>query len=77
MVDVARSRGRAKIALGLSVFAAATAVGWFWFRGDPVTGAVLGGLLLGGGYWEYRRHLVDVRRAARAESDVEDDMGRN
>lgn len=76
MVDVARSRGRAKIALGLSALAAAAAVGWFWYQGDPVTGVILGGLLIGGGYWEYRRRLVDARRAARAESDVTDNTGR-
>ncbi|ELY96236.1 hypothetical protein C483_00380 [Natrialba hulunbeirensis JCM 10989] len=76
MVDIARSRARAKVAFGLSALMAAAAVGWFWYRGDPVTGILLGGLLMGGGYWEFRRRLVDVRRAARAESDVENDTAR-
>ena len=76
MVDVARSRGRARIALGLSALAAAVAVGWFWFHGDPVTGIGLAVLLVGSGYWEYRRRLADARRAARAESDVENEHDR-
>lgn len=73
MVNVARSRGRARVAFGLSVLAAAVAVGWFWYRGDPVTGVGLGALLVGSGYWEFRRRLADARRAAQAESDVKSD----
>ncbi|MBP1923421.1 hypothetical protein J2751_002463 [Halorubrum alkaliphilum] len=76
MVDVARSRGRARIALGLSALAAAVGIAWFWYRGDPVTGIGLGALLVGSGYWEYRRRLADARRAARAESDVENSHDR-
>ena len=69
MVDVARSRGRAKIAFGLSVFAAAVAIAWFWYQGEPGVGISLGALLMVAGYWEFRRRIADAGRAARAERE--------
>ncbi|GAB7090542.1 hypothetical protein JCM18237_08130 [Halorubrum luteum] len=74
MVNVARARGRARIAFGLSVFAAAVAIAWFWYQGEPGTGIGLAALLIGAGYWEYRRRIKDVRRAARAESGNNNDL---
>jgi len=71
VVDVERSKGRAKVSLGVSTLLAAGGVGWFWYRGAPVTGVGFGLLLTAAGYWEYRRRLADVRRAARAEADAE------
>ncbi|SNR64168.1 hypothetical protein SAMN06264855_12611 [Halorubrum vacuolatum] len=69
MVNVARSRGRAKIAFGLSMFAAAVAIAWFWYQGEPGVGIGLAALLAIAGYWEFRRRIADARRAARAESE--------
>lgn len=71
MVDVERSKGRAKVSLGVSTLLAAGAVGWFWYRGTPLTGVGFGFLLAVAGFWEYRRRLADARRAARAEADAE------
>lgn len=71
MVDVERSKSRAKVTLGVSTLLAAGAVGWFWYQGSSVTGIGFGLLLTVAGYWEYRRRLADVRRAARAEADAE------
>ncbi|ESS04399.1 MAG: hypothetical protein A07HR67_00789 [uncultured archaeon A07HR67] len=72
MVDVNRVRARAKVTFGLSVLAAAAAVGWFWYQGTAATGLVLAVLFVVGGYWEYRRRLADARRAAQAESNVDE-----
>lgn len=71
MVDVERSKARAKISLGLSALLSAGAVGWFWYQGSLFTGIGLGVILVVAGYWEYTRRLADVRRAARAEADAE------
>ncbi|QAU12081.1 hypothetical protein EKH57_04620 [Halorubrum sp. BOL3-1] len=71
MVDVERSKGRARVALGASVLSAAGALAWFWYRGDSITGFGLAALLTAAGYWEYRRRIADVRRAARTEADAE------
>ena len=71
MVDVERSKARAKISMGLSTLMAAGAVGWFWYQGSLFTGVGLAVILVVAGYWEYTRRNEDVRRAARAESDAE------
>lgn len=71
MVDVERSKARAKISMGLSTLMAAGTVGWFWYQGSLFTGLGLAVILVVAGYWEYTRRIADVRRAARAESDAE------
>jgi len=71
VVDVERSKGRARVTLGVSVLFSAGALAWFWYQGDSLTGFGLAALLTAAGYWEYRRRIADVRRAARAEADAE------
>ncbi|WP_313692361.1 hypothetical protein [Halorarum halobium] len=66
-----RRRGRAKIALGLSILFAVGLVGYFALAGTPVTGMLLGILVVGAGGWEYRRTLQDVRTAERYEAEAE------
>jgi len=74
--DVKRNRARAKFALALSLLAAAAAVVVLWDRGRPVAGVGLAALLAVAGAWEYRRKLSDLRTAARAEREAEEQRDR-
>lgn len=63
--------GRAKLTLGLSVAFAVGAFVYFWLADAPLQGAGLAVLVLGAGYWEYKRKLQDERTAERFEQDAE------
>jgi hypothetical protein len=62
----------ARATLGLSLLFAVGAVGYFAVAGTPLRGVVLGVLVLGAGYWEYRKKLQEKRVARRYEAEAEE-----
>lgn len=64
-----RQRRLAKRAFQASAVVGIGAFVFFLVRGELVTGVVLGGLLVGGGFFEYRRRLSDLELADDGESE--------
>lgn len=62
----------ARATLGISVLFAVGAVGYFAVAGAPLRGLVLALLVLGAGYWEYRKKLQEKRVARRYEAEAEE-----
>lgn len=62
----------ARATLGLSLLFAVGAVGYFAAAGTPLRGVVLGVVVLGAGYWEYKRKLQEKRVARRYEAEAEE-----
>ncbi|WP_254546631.1 hypothetical protein [Halomarina pelagica] len=67
MVDVARLRRRARLALGASLVAAVLAGGYLLATGRPVAAVGLAALLAVAGLWEYRQKVAEIGQAARRE----------
>lgn len=70
-------QGWAKLTLGLSIVFAVGSFVYFSLAGTPLQGAVLGVLVLGAGYWEYKRKLQDERTAERYEREAEAQRQKN
>jgi ABC-type Fe3+ transport system permease subunit len=62
----------ARATLGLSLLFAVVVTGYFVTAGAPLRGVVIGGLVLGAGYWEYRKKLQEKRVARQYEADAEE-----
>jgi hypothetical protein len=62
----------ARATLGLSLLFAVGATGYFVLAGAPLRGVVIGGLVLGAGYWEYRKKLQEKRVARQYEAEAEE-----
>jgi hypothetical protein len=62
----------ARATLGLSLLFAVVAAGYFAIAGSPLQGVALGALVLGAGYWEYRKKLQEKRAARRYEAEAEE-----
>lgn len=67
----------ARATLGLSLLFAVGAVGYFTSTGAPLQGVALGVLILGAGYWEYRKKLQEKRVARRYEAEAEEQRRKN
>jgi hypothetical protein len=67
----------ARATLGLSLLFAAGVVGYFTVTGTPLRGVVLGLIVLGAGYWEYRKKLQEKRVARRYEAEAEEQRRKN
>ncbi|MFW5911412.1 MAG: hypothetical protein ACOCQV_01615 [Halolamina sp.] len=70
------TKGWAKLTLGLSLLFAVGAFVYLWVIGRPLNGVALGLLVIGAGYWEYRRKLQDERTANRYEAEAEQHRNR-
>lgn len=70
-------RGWAKLTLGLSLLFAVGSFVYFTLKGAPLNGVALALLVVGAGYWEYRRKLQDQRVAERHEAEAEAQRERN
>lgn len=64
-------KGQAKLTLGLSLLFAVVGFAYLTLNGNMLNGAALGLLVIGAGFWEYRRKLQDERAAARYEAEAE------
>ena len=64
--------GLANLSLGLSILFAVVAFGYFSFTGLPFRGALVGLLVIGAGYWEYRRKIQDQLTQERYEAEAEE-----
>jgi len=62
----------ARATLGLSLLFAVGAVAYFAVAGAPIQGVALGVIVLGAGYWEYRKKLQEKRVARRYEAEAEE-----
>lgn len=62
----------ARATLGISLLFAVGAVSYFGLAGTPLRGLVLALLVLGAGYWEYRKKLQEKRVARRYEAEAEE-----
>ncbi|OYR38948.1 hypothetical protein DJ82_10940 [Halorubrum sp. Ib24] len=62
----------ARATLGLSLLFAVGAVAYFAIAGAPIQGVVLGLLVFGAGYWEYRKKLQEKRVAREYEAKAEE-----
>jgi hypothetical protein len=71
MTDSRKRRGRAKIALGLSLIFGVAIFAYLTLTRSIFHGTVVGALVVGAGYWEYRRMLQDIIAAERYEADAE------
>lgn len=65
------NKGMAKLTLGLSLLFAVVGFAYLTLQGKLLNGVALGLLVIGAGYWEYRRKLQDERAAARYEAEAE------
>ncbi|WP_290814828.1 hypothetical protein [Halovivax sp.] len=70
-VPPSRKRALATISLGLSILVALAGVGYFWWRGDPVTGVVIGAFILVAGAWEFWRKAGELHEEEKAETEAE------
>lgn len=61
--------------LGLSLVFAIAAFGYFALGGAPLRGGALAVLVLGAGYWEYRKKRREKRLAERYEAEAEAQSG--
>ena len=61
----------ARATLGLSLTFAVAAFGYFALAGAPLRGGALAVLVLGAGYWEYRKKRREKRLAERYEAEAE------
>lgn len=62
MESAERQRGFARRAFRASVVVGLAVIAFFVIRNEFVTALVLGSLLIGGGYLEYRRRVRDLER---------------
>jgi len=62
----------ARATLGLSLLFAVGVVAYFAIAGTPLRGVVLGVVVLGAGYWEYKKKLQEKRVARRYEAEAEE-----
>jgi len=62
----------ARATLGLSLLFAVGVVAYFAIAGTPLRGVVLGVIVLGAGYWEYKKKLQEKRVARRYEAEAEE-----
>jgi hypothetical protein len=62
----------ARATLGLSLLFAVGVAGYFVLAGAPLRGVVIGGLVLGAGYWEYKKKLQEKRVARQYEAEAEE-----
>lgn len=69
-------RGRAKIALGLSLVFAVAVFAYLALTRTVLQGAVVGLFVVGAGYWEYRRTMQDIVAAERYEAEAEKNRNR-
>ncbi|MEY7848515.1 hypothetical protein AB7C87_04845 [Natrarchaeobius sp. A-rgal3] len=60
MTSTERQRKFARRAMWVSVLLGILGCWFFLVRGEPIMGLVLGVLLGGGGYWEYKRRIRDL-----------------
>lgn len=67
----------ARATLGLSLLFAVGVVGYFAIAGAPLRGVVLGAVVLGAGYWEYKKKLHEKRVARRYEAEAEEQRRKN
>ncbi|MFC6906621.1 hypothetical protein [Halalkalicoccus tibetensis] len=70
MDSAQRQRRLARRALWGSVVIGLGVIGYFGLQGEFVTATVVGALLIGGGYFEYRRRLRDLEMI---DGDAEED----
>lgn len=70
-------QGWAKLTLGISIVFAVGSFVYFLLAGTPLQGTALGVLVLGAGYWEYKRKLQDERTAERYEREAEAQRQKN
>lgn len=69
--DPERNRALATVGMGLSLLAAAAALGYFWLQDQLFVGLALAVLVVGAGVWEYYQKLAEIRAAVAAEQDAE------
>ncbi|MFC5133237.1 MULTISPECIES: hypothetical protein [Haloferacaceae] len=67
----------ARATLGLSLLFAAAAFAYFASDGALFQGVVFAALILGAGYWEYRKKLQEKRVARQYEAEAEEQRRRN
>lgn len=67
----------ARATLGLSLLFAIGSVGYFTTIGAPLQGVALGVLILGAGYWEYKKKLHEKRVARQYEAEAEEQRREN
>lgn len=67
----------ARATLGLSLLFAIGSVGYFTIAGAPLQGVALGVLVLGAGYWEYKKKLHEKRVARQYEDEAEEQRREN
>ncbi|MFB6155341.1 MAG: hypothetical protein ABEJ22_05550 [Haloferacaceae archaeon] len=76
MASSRNRRGRAKIALGLSLVFAVAIFAYLTLTRTVFLGAVVGLLVVGAGFWEYRRTMQDIVSAERFEAEAEKNQDR-
>lgn len=69
MDSAQRQRRLARRALWGSVVIGLGVIGYFGLQGEFVTAVIVGGLLISGGYFEYRRRLRDLEMVADETED--------
>ena len=62
----------ARATLGLSPLFAIGIVGYFVIGGAPLRGVAIDAVVLGAGYWEYRKKLQEKRVARQYEAKAEE-----
>ncbi|OYR55651.1 hypothetical protein [Halorubrum halodurans] len=67
----------ARATLGLSLLFAVGAFVYLVLDGAPFQGTVLAALILGAGYWEYRKKLQEKRVARQYEAKAEEQRREN
>ncbi|GAA0519886.1 hypothetical protein SAMN04488066_10794 [Halorubrum aquaticum] len=67
----------ARATLGLSLLFAVGAFAYFALDGAPFQGTVLAVLILGAGYWEYKKKLQEKRVARQYEAKAEEQRREN
>lgn len=70
MESAERQRGFARRAFWASIVVGLAVIAFFASRNEFVTALVLGSLLIGGGYMEYRHRVRDLERI---DGEAEDD----